>query len=198
MTKGDLWWARSDFTTTPDIPGTTVAFASGGLQLSGTLVGPPTGLPGPPLYSVVSLTSYYFLDPPRMPANGDPFISQPKLTITGGLGLTGGQPGHEVGFASCVISLTQILQVGNNEVARAVAPDWIVGMVSGSTVIAGNRILPPGQRDFLPLFFNLDRTLGIIITLLTTIKLTAYDFSVIGFAPVVFRLPQWSTYSLDS
>jgi hypothetical protein len=199
MTKGDLWWARSDSTATANIPGTTVALTSGGLELSGTLVGPPAGaFPVLPIKWVVTLSSYYFLDPPRMPASGDPFISQPKLTISGGLGLAGGEPGKEWGVASCAISLTQILKVDNNEVARAVAPDWIVGYVSGTEVILGNQILPPGQRDFLPLFFNLDRGKWCSITLLTTITLTAYNFSVIGFAPVVFGIPQWSAYSLDS
>lgn len=47
------------------------------------------------------------------------------------------------------------------------------------------------------LFFNLDRTRTLSVTLATTFRFLVTAGGVIGFAPLVFGAPQWKVYSLD-
>jgi len=93
MSSGDMWWVRTIVTQTnitprTPVPGFARRFVPEGVEFSGVVIGPVILQ-----YTFewqVEVSSDYFLDPPRMPATGEPFISLPKMTFTGGLGLAGG------------------------------------------------------------------------------------------------------------
>lgn len=83
------------------VPGFAWRFAHAGVEFSGQVIGPTIWYPT--LEWKVEVRSDYFLDPPRMPATGEPFISLPKVTFEGGLGLVGGGM-TTIGEALCQIS----------------------------------------------------------------------------------------------
>lgn len=209
MASGDMWWARTNITQTnhpgnpPGTPGPSFVrtFVPGGIEFSGVVIGPTV------YYTTiewsVNVRSDYFLDPPRMPATGEPFISLPKMTFKGALGLAGGvDETHQFGSASCTISFRQILRWDDDEVAASDV-NWNMGLVSGKNVTFGRRVLAPQKRDYGALFFNLDRTRTLSITLATTFRFRVTLGGVIGFsgvpgiAPFMFGAPQWKVYSLD-
>jgi hypothetical protein len=130
-----------------------------------------------------------------MPATGEPFISLPKVTFKGGLGLAGGEA-SAIGEASCIISFRQILRWGDEVVASSDV-NWNMGWVRGENIVFGKQVLAPQKRDYGALFFNLDRTQMLSITLATTFRFRVTLGGVIGFAPLVFGAPQWKVYSLD-
>jgi hypothetical protein len=206
MSSGDMWWARTTVTQTnnpgnpPGTPGPSFArkFVPGGIEFSGVVVGPTLW------YTTigwqVEIRSDYFLDPPRMPATGEPFISLPKMTFKGGLALRGGlDETSAIGEASCFISFRQILRWGD-EVVVSSDVNWNMGWVRGNNVMLGKRALLPQKRDYGALFFNLDRTQTLSVTLVTTFRFQVNLGGVIAFAPqvgLVFDAPQWKVYSLD-
>jgi hypothetical protein len=200
MPSGDLWWARTTLQQTSNPPGKPVPgfarrFVPEGVEFSGAVIGPT-------IWETTSewqveVRSDYFLDPPRMPATGEPFISLPRMMFTGGLGLAGGVDAtNQFGDASCSITFRQILRWDDDEVASSDV-NWLVGWVRGKNLILGKKALAPQKRDYGPLFFNLDRTRTLSVTLVTTFHFKATLGGVIGFAPLVFGTPQWKTYSLD-
>jgi hypothetical protein len=199
MPSGDMWWAWTNLKQTNNPPGTPVpGFAlrsvPEGVEFSGIVIGPTPWLIR---YDwQVEVRSDYFLDPPRMPATGGSFISLPKMTFKGGLGLAAGvDETSKMGSASCTISFRQILRWGDDEVASSDV-NWLVGSINGDTVF-GKKVLAPQKRDYGALFFNLDRTRTLSVTLVTTFRFTATLGGVIGFAPLVLGVPQWKVYSLD-
>jgi hypothetical protein len=131
-----------------------------------------------------------------MPATGEPFISLPTIPFKGGLNLAGGVDETAIGDASCVISLRQILRWGDEEVASSDV-NWFMGFVRGKNIVTGKKELAPQKRDYGALFFNLDRTRTLNITLATTFRFNVSLGGVISFAPLVFGAPQWKVYSLD-
>jgi hypothetical protein len=192
MSSGDMWWARS-VVKHPGIPvpGFSKRFVAEGVEFSGGVIAPT--LPPYELAWQVEVRSDYFLDPPRMPAIGEPFISLPKMTFKGNLGLAGG---GQIGDASCNISSRQLLRWGDDEVASS-DTSWLVGWVRGENILYGKNVLAPQKRDYGAIFFNLDRTRTLTVTLVTTFAFRATLGGVIGFAPLVFGTPQWKIYSLD-
>src|SRR5215831_7215394 len=104
MSSGDMWWARSVVTQTNDppgipVPGFTRKFVATGVEFSGVVIAPGGVLPPVGYDWQVEIRSDYFLDPPRMPATGEPFISLPKMTLDGGLGMAGGVDEQQFGTA---------------------------------------------------------------------------------------------------
>jgi hypothetical protein len=148
----------------------------------------------PPWY--FELRAHYFLDPSRMPATGEPFIAMPKVIVGGGLGLAGGPPGQETGYAGCGIELRQILR-WDDEVFASSVIGWHVGYVWMANVITGKNVLIPQQRDYGALFFNLDRTRTLSVTLVTRLNWDAFFGGIIAFAPLVVSIPPWLVHSLD-
>jgi hypothetical protein len=206
MSSGQMWWAKSDWVYLPP-PGVTLTLPPQAITFSGAAITLPTTWPlldpMPPWY--FELRSQYFLNPPRMPATGEPFISMPKVTFGGGLAVSGGPPGKETGFASCNIRLRQSLWWDDEHVASSEVL-WTVGHVIGTTVVWGKKVpgvpgvvLTPQKRDYGALFFNLDRTRTLIVTLTITITFDAYLGGIIAFAPsgFVVAIPDWLVYSLD-
>jgi hypothetical protein len=201
MASGDIWFARTTVTQTTNPSWATVPgfirrrLPEGGGEFSGVVVG---SMFWP--FSVewhVEVRSDYFLDPPRMPATGDPFISLPQMIFTGGLALAGGvDETTAIGDASCFISFRQILRWDDDEVAFSDV-NWNMGYVSGKRIVLGKRILAPQKRDYGALFFNLDRTRTLIVTLVTLFRFKVAFGGVIGFAPLVFGVPRWQVHSLD-
>jgi len=199
MASGDMWWARTIVKRTNFPPGNggfDSRIVSEGVEFSGVVIGPTIGW-FTTFESDVEVRSDYFLDPPRMPATGEPFISLPKMIFKGGLGLAGGVDETSIiGDAVCTISFRQILR-WDDEVVASSDVNWIMGYVRGKKIIFGKNVLAPQKRDFGALFFNLDRTRTLSITLATTFHFRAFLGGVIGFAPLVFGAPQWKVYSLD-
>jgi hypothetical protein len=200
MPSGDMWWARTILKQTNNPPSTPIPdfatrFVSEGVEFSGIVIGPT--LWQTTFEWQVEVRSDYFLDPPRMPATGEPFISFPKMIFKGGLGLAGGvDETSAIGDASCNISFRQILRWGDDEVASSDV-NWLMGYVRGKNIVFGKKVLAPQKRDYGALFFNLDRTRTLSVTLLTTFRFRVTLGGVIGFAPLVFGAPQWKVYSLD-
>jgi hypothetical protein len=143
----------------------------------------------------VEVTAEYFLDPPRMPAEGSAFASTPMLTFEGSMGLRGGVE-DEIGAAICRITMTQRLRPGGVEVASSQPPEWIVSYVHRDRLLMGENPMTTRQRDFGPIIFNLDRNQVLYITLVTRIHLGADLGGVIGFAPLTVGIPQWPILSL--
>jgi hypothetical protein len=192
-----MWWGRSDwFYLLP--PGVTMTFPPEGFRFSGSVITLPTLLtppdPFPPWY--FELRSQYFLDPSRMPTTGEAFIAMPKVTFGGGLALAGGPPGQETGVASCNIELRQILRWDDEQAASSVV-EWNVGYVNFADIILGKNVLLPQKRDYGALFFNLDRTRTITVTLVTRLTWYALMGGIIAFAPLVLGIPPWQVHSLD-
>jgi len=201
MSSGAMWWVKSEWIGKPSAPpGVTLTFGPNGLTFSGALIAPPLVFPGGTYLGPwrVELRMHYVLDPPRMPGTGEPFISLPKLTFTGGLGLRGGID-QENGSALFSVSLTQSLRPGGVEVASSNA-EWIVGYVYGQNVLVGKNVLTAGQRDYGALFFNLDRTQTLVVTLVTSFFFSVGMGGVIAFAPgtgFTVGAPPWLIHSLD-
>jgi hypothetical protein len=201
MASGNMWWARTTLTqinnpsNPPGTPGPSFAWRSvpEGIEFSGVVIGPTVW------YNTIAweveVRSDYFLDPSRMPATGEPFISLPKMTFKGGLGLSGGGA-SAIGEASCIISFGQFLRWGDEVVASSNV-NWNMGYVRGKNILLGKEVLAPQKRDYGALFFNLDRTQTLSVTLVTTFRFRVSYGGVIGFAPLVFGAPQWKVYSLD-
>ena len=79
--------------------------------------------------------------------------------------------------------------------------EWLVGGVRGKQTLFGENVLTPRNRDYGALFFNLDRTRSLYITLVTTFFFSADFGGVIGFGgvsgipPLVVGTPQWKIYA---
>ena len=152
MASGSMWWMKSDWIGAPP-PGVTLSWTANGLTFTGTLITAPLPFLQPDQGPwTVELRSYYFLDPARMPATGEPFISLPKVDFRGSFGLSGGAG---KGHATCFMSVTQSLRPGGVEVASSY-DRWLVGQVYFGNVIQGSNFLAARKRDCGALFFNLD------------------------------------------
>jgi hypothetical protein len=201
MPSGDLWWARTTGTLVngvsrgSPVPGFSWRFAPEGVELSGVVVGPTVWATTEEWE--FQLRSEYFLDTARMPAQGDAFVSVPRMTFSGGLGLGATtQAGTTFGGAFARVTFEQVLRWDDDEVDRSDV-SWPVGFVNGPTLLLGKRLLPPQKRDYPALIFNLDRTRTLSITLLTTFFFRATLGGIIGFGPLLVGIPQWKVYSLD-
>jgi hypothetical protein len=198
-----MWWARTTVNQTVlasassgQVPGFAFKFVPDGVELSGLVVGPTIFFTT--VEWEVQIRSDYFLDPPRMPATGTQFVTLPKMEFKGALGLAGGaNQATAIGDAVCTVSFRQMLRFGDNDVASSNV-DWMVGFIRGKNVILGKNNIIPQHRDFGALFFNLDRTRTVGVTLLTTLHFKATLGGVIGFAPLTVGAPQWKVFSLDS
>jgi hypothetical protein len=199
MTSGDLWWARTTVKQTNSsasgAPGFGWKFVPTGIEFAGAVVGAPVW---PLAYEwSVEVRADYFLDPARMPATGEPFISLPKMVFEGGLGLAPGLDEKTAGGdARCSVSFRQVLRWDDDEVASSDVL-WPMGYVRGKSVLSGKKRLTPQQRDYGALFFNLDRTRTLNVSLVTTFHFSVLVGGVIGFAPLVLQIPPWKVYSLD-
>jgi hypothetical protein len=210
MPTGDMLWAKHEWTGTPP-PGVTVPFGPNGLRFSGMVIGPIV-VPGVDIgpWQVV-LKSHYFIDPSWMPASGESCISLPKLTFfSGGLGLKGGindDPAKDTGSCQCQISLTQILRPGWVDVPTGGVSGvtehvsdvlWRVGLISGGKLTWGQQVVTaPQKRDYGALFFNLDRTQTLGVTLVTTFSFSAWAFGVIAFAPLDVGPAPWGIHTIE-
>ena len=108
----------------------------------------------------------------------------------------GGWPGRESGWASCDVSLRQSVSWNDEEFAWSGAR-WTVGSVYGDRVISGKSRLTPQNRDFEPIFFNLDRGRTLLVTLSIGLTWNAAEGGIIVLGPLEVSIPPWRVYSLD-
>ena len=198
MASGSMWWMKHELVTRMP-QGVTTSFDPNGILISGAIVGlagtvAGWGADNGPRW--LELRSYYFLDKPRMPTTGGPFISLPQVRFIGNMAVSGGAGPNPGGYADCGVGLTQSLRPGGIELASS-SVHWRVGLVSGTKLIDGQGFLNPPQRDYGALLFNLDRSQTLVIQAKTRFDFSAAVLGTIAFAPLVVGTPQWSIYSLD-
>ena len=200
MANGDMWWAQNTWTS--NMPsGVSFSPIAEGFSFVGSASTSPAIVawldtrPPPPWR--FNWTARYFLDPPRMPSAGTPFVAMPNVRLDGGLGLFGGTPGREMGLASWSLGLAQSMTWDDEDEVTYTYTSWEMGRVYLKNVQRGKQALKPQKRDFSPVFFNLDRTRTLIIDLRITLTWNSWNTGVLVFNPLDVSIPPWSVRSLD-
>jgi hypothetical protein len=200
MSVGDMWWARNTWTSNmPD--GVSFSTIAEGFRFVGSASTSPSisawldTRPPPPWRFY--WTARYFLDPPRMPSAGTPFVAMPSVRLGGSLALFGGPPGREVGLASWSLALAQRMTWDDEDEVSYASTSWQMGRVYGKNVERGKQAVIPQKRDFGPVFFNLDRSRTLIIDLDITLTWNSSNTGLLVFNALDVEFPPWSVRSLD-